>query len=211
MILIGRFLSPFVRRTAIVLNELGIDYEQRSLNTADDAAEIRSFNPLGRVPSLVLDDGEVIFDSNAIIDHVLEVADTGNRLLAEQGAERRHALRLSVLATGAMEKGVASAYEASQRPAEFFYEPYRDRLRGQALAGLENLEDALGDAVWFGGEAPNLADINAVVAYDFVGIVAPKQLSATPLARLAGLSERANARAAFGSTRWTGGVPQPAK
>ena len=65
MILIGRNLSPFVRRTATALNHVGLDYDQKGLSTADDADEIRKYNPVGRVPTLILDDGEAIIDSGA--------------------------------------------------------------------------------------------------------------------------------------------------
>ena len=81
MQLIGRNLSPFVRRTAIVLNLLDLKYEQVGLSTADDMAEIAKHNPIVRVPAMILDDGEALLDSNAIIDHLLEVADPDNRLL----------------------------------------------------------------------------------------------------------------------------------
>ena len=102
MILVGRNLSPFVRRTGIVLKTLGMAYEEKGLSTADDGAEIQKINPVGRVPSLVLDDGETLVDSQAIIDHLLEVGDPDNTLLAPSGAERRAVLRLCALATGAI-------------------------------------------------------------------------------------------------------------
>jgi glutathione S-transferase len=103
MILVGRNLSPFVRRSAIVLKTLGLDFESKGLSTADDNDEILKINPVGRVPSLILDDGETVVDSQAIIDHALEVGDPDNQLLAQSGAERRAVLRISAIAQGAME------------------------------------------------------------------------------------------------------------
>ena len=201
MLLIGRFLSPFVRRTATVLNLLGLSFEQKEVATADDADYIKQFNPLGRVPALVVDD-KAIIDSHAIVDFALEKVGTMQTLLARAGAPRQRTLYLSAVAVGVMEKGVASAYEATQRPKEYFYEPYRDKLRGQVVAGLEHLDAELGDAPWFGGLGPDLADVDAVVAYDFANIIAAEAVP--DLANLARLSDAANSLANFADTRWTG-------
>jgi glutathione S-transferase len=205
MILVGRDLSPFVRRTATVLNLLGLPYERRTLNTNDDADELRKYNPLGRVPALLLD-AEALIDSAAIIDYALEIGDTEHQLLAAAGPQRRHVLQLSAIATGAMEKGVASAYEVANRPKELVHKPYREKLQLQALAGLLALDKQAPSAGWFGGASPNLADVNAVVAYDFAGIVAP-EIAKRISGPLAALSDRANATDAFARTRW--GKPNP--
>ncbi len=89
MILIGRNMSPFVRRTSTALNILGLRYEQKGLSTADDGAEIRKYNPIQRVPALVLDDGEAIVDSSAIIDHLNEIAPENRRIIPASGYEYR--------------------------------------------------------------------------------------------------------------------------
>ncbi|MFK7912333.1 MAG: glutathione S-transferase family protein [Pseudomonadales bacterium] len=207
MILLGRDLSPFVRRTATALNLLGLQYERRTLNTNDDAEELRRYNPLGRVPALLVDDA-VIIDSAAILDYALELADAEHRLLPASGVPRRNTLHVSAIATGTMEKGVASAYEVANRPKELVYQPYREKLQQQARAGLLALEELAPQEGWFGGDQPNLADVNAVVAYDFVGIVAP-QVAESITGLLMKLSQRANALEAFASTRWNGGSPFP--
>jgi glutathione S-transferase len=72
MILVGRYLSPFVRRVGTTLQWLGIDYEHRSLSPALDTEAVRPFNPMIKVPALVLDDGEILIESSAILDSVLE-------------------------------------------------------------------------------------------------------------------------------------------
>lgn len=206
MILLGRDLSPFVRRSATVLNLLGVEYQRRIVSTADDADEIRQHNPLGRVPALILEN-EALVDSAAIIDYVLEIADPEHKLLAASGEARRQTLQLSALATGTMEKGVASAYEASQRPPELVYQPYREKLQQQALAGLVTLDQVAPATGWFGGSEPNLADVNAVVAFDFLNLVAADAAKAVATGPLAQLAARANEQAAFASTRWNGGNP----
>lgn len=77
MILIGQYDSPFVRRVAIAMHLYGVDYEHRPWSTFGDAAKIAPFNPLIRVPTLVLDDGESLVESGAILDHLDQVAGPG--------------------------------------------------------------------------------------------------------------------------------------
>jgi len=202
MLLLGRDLSPFVRRTATTLNILGISYERKIVAAAEDGELIRRFNPLGRIPALVLDNDEVVIDSAAIIDFALELAENSEQILPARGDLRRKVLRLSAMATGAMEKGVTGAYERTQRPPQFLYEPYRQKVLDQALAGLAEISSATPKSGYIGGALPNLADINAVVAYDFINIVAPDAVGVASLGALENLSERANALEAFASTRW---------
>ena len=122
MELIGRNLSPFVRRTAVILTLVNQPFDQRALSTTDDEDELSKINPVTRVPSLIMDDGECLIDSNAIIDHLLEVGDPDNSLLPASGVDRRNILRLAAIGHGVMEKGVASAYERGRRPKELVYD-----------------------------------------------------------------------------------------
>jgi glutathione S-transferase len=68
MILTGQYDSPYVRRVAVSLRLLGFAYEHDTRSVFGDFDSMRQTNPLGRIPSLVLDDGEVLIDSNAILD-----------------------------------------------------------------------------------------------------------------------------------------------
>src|SRR5271170_643595 len=104
MILIGQYDSPFVRRVGIALHLYGIGYDHRPWSTFGDAEKIAAYNPLRRAPTLVLDDGEVLVESGAILDHLDELAGPGTALLARQGPERRAALQVCALATGLCDK-----------------------------------------------------------------------------------------------------------
>ena len=73
MILIGQYDSPFVRRVAIALRLYGLPFEQRPWSTFGDADKLARYNPLRRVPTLVLDDGEVLIESGAMLDHLDEL------------------------------------------------------------------------------------------------------------------------------------------
>ena len=202
MLLVGRFQSPFVRRTGIVLMTLGMTFETKGLTTANDTPEITKYNPVGRVPSLVLDDGEIVIDSQAIIDYALEVADPKHRLLATSGADRRAVLRTSVIAVGAMEKGVASAYERTRRPKDKVFQDWVDRVDGQAATAMKALEAfASKSGQWLHGDHMTLADINAVVAFDFVRRAVPYIMKDGAHPALAKLSARCNELPAFAETR----------
>jgi len=200
MQLIGRTLSPFVRRTAIVLKLLELPYEQVGLSTADDTAEIAKINPVVRVPSLVLDGGETLIDSNAIIDHLLEVGDPEHRLLPASGAERRAVLRLIAIGHGVMEKGVSSSYERNRRPKEKVFDGWVKQVESQVSGGLAALNHAASNGDWLYGDHLTLADITAVVAYDFTAIGAPYLLKDNPYPALAALTQRCNEQAAFADT-----------
>jgi len=203
MILIGRYLSPFVRRSATLLNLAGVPFEQKVVTT-DNVEELSKYNPLLRVPALQLDDHEIIIDSHAIVDYVLSEHDSEHTLCPAAGAERREVMRISAIAVGAMEKLLVSAYERSQRPKELVHEPYREKVLEQAAGGFAELEALAEGVQFFGGAAPNLADVNAVVAFDFGMIVAPKVVEEVALNHLPALAGRANTLPAFANTQWQG-------
>src|SRR5689334_2786142 len=170
--LIGRNLSPFVRRVATTLHLLDIPFEQIHLATATDGPRIRAYNPLGRVPSLVLDDGSVLIDSTAILDHLDEVAGPGRALLPAHGLERRQALKLIALAMGTLEKAVIAVAERTRRPPEKLHQPWLDFIEGQVSAGLDALDTAAGPG-WLLGERLTQADVTVAVAYGFLGHFLP--------------------------------------
>ena len=91
MILIGQYDSPFVRRVAIALRLYGIGFEQRPWSTFGDADKIAPYNPLRRVPTLVLDNGEAVIESTAILDHLDELVGPEAAMMAERGDLRRRA------------------------------------------------------------------------------------------------------------------------
>src|SRR3954468_19291982 len=106
MLLIGQFDSPFVRRVAIALELYGIDYEHRPWSVWRGAEQLGAYNPLRRVPTLVLDDGHSLLDSSAILDALDEQVGAERALLPRQGPTRRDGLRVVALATGLGDKAV---------------------------------------------------------------------------------------------------------
>ena len=111
MILIGQYDSPFVRRVAIAMHIYGIAYDHRPWPVFGDAERIAAYNPLRRVPTLVLDDGEVLIESAAILDYLDETVGPSRALMPEHGPARRQALKVCALATGLGDKAVSLVYE----------------------------------------------------------------------------------------------------
>ena len=201
MILVGRYRSPFVRRIAATMKIYGMTYERRVLSTITDGDAIRAVNPVGRVPALILDSGETLIDSAAILDHLDECAGPARALVPEKGAERREVLKLVALAIGAVEKAVALAYELQRRPEHLVFPEWAGKLKGQARAGLAALDGILGpDREWLALGRLTQADVSLVSTWDFLGNMLAGTFAETDFPRLAALAERANRLPAFAET-----------
>lgn len=148
MILIGQYDSPFVRRVGIALHLYGIAYEQQPWSTFGDADKIAPFNPLRRVPTLVLDDGEVVIESGAILDYVDEIVGADSAMIAKSGPRRRQALKVCALATGLADKAVSPVYERVLHDAAS--EMWIDRCRTQIGGALDVLNANRQAPYWFG-------------------------------------------------------------
>jgi glutathione S-transferase len=168
MILIGHYDSPFVRRVAIALRLYGLPFEHRAWSVFGDADKIAVFNPLKRVPTLVLDDGEVLIESAAILDALDEMAGEGRALIPTRGAPRRRVLKVCALGAGMADKAVSLVYErvVHERATPIWI----DRCRAQMSSVLDVLEAqrAAGPGTWWFGESLTHADIMVACALRFV-------------------------------------------
>src|SRR5262245_29434735 len=111
MILIGQYDSPFVRRVGIALRRYGLTFRQEPWSVWADAERLAPYNPLRRVPVLVLDDGTPLLESSAILDWLDEQAGPERAMLPRSGVARRDGLRAIALATGLADKSVILLYE----------------------------------------------------------------------------------------------------
>ncbi|CAO3419602.1 glutathione S-transferase family protein [Azospirillum doebereinerae] len=173
MILIGQYDSPFVRRVAIALRLYGMAYEHRPWSVFADAAEVARFNPMKRVPTLVLDDGEALIESFIILDHLDEQAGPERALIPRNGPERRRALKTCALATGLADKAVSLVYERvlHQDTSRMWVE----RCTAQIASVLDALEAerAARTGEWWYGDAIGHADIAVGCALRFIGEAHP--------------------------------------
>lgn len=173
MQLIGYMDSPYVRRTAITMQFLGVEYEHRELSIWRDYDEFRAINPLVKVPTLVCDDGQVLVDSSLIIDY-LEMQCSPNRsLVPYDPAAYRECLQHLGVALIAMEKSVQLIYERQHRPETTWHQPWIERLE-QQLDGACRLLDSAAAAssvsgrAWLTGNEVTQADVTAAVAWRFM-------------------------------------------
>jgi glutathione S-transferase len=204
MLLIGMFDSPFVRRVAVSMKLLGISFEHANWSVGRDFDRIREYNPLGRVPTLVLPNGEKLFESAAILDYLDELAGPERALLPASGPDRRQALNLMAMATGAAEKGVMQVYEGVFRPEVKRHQPWLDRLRLQMGASLGAIDRYLGErgvAQWLVGKRMTQADITAVCAFTFLNDTLRVAADSVMFQSLATLASRCEAMPAFSETR----------
>jgi glutathione S-transferase len=186
MILIGMFDSPFVRRVAVSLKLLQVPFEHKNWSVGKDQMQIRKYNPLGRVPTLVLDDGEVLTDSGAILDYVDDRVGRDRALTPVHGAPRRRCLALMALATGAAEKAAQQVYENVFRPADKRHAPWTDRLREQMEGALMVLDRAAAEIEgddWLVDEGLTQADISVACAFTYISEALKLPPSAYPALR----------------------------
>ena len=136
MKLVGVNRSPFTRRVAITLEAYGMPYEQLPLSGFNDRAQVRTSNPLGRIPALILDNGDVLVDSGAIVDYLDEAIGRDRALTPVAGSDRRAVLKIAAIMMGACDKGLQAAYERNHRPAEKLHQPWIDDCMAQVTNAL---------------------------------------------------------------------------
>ena len=170
MMLIGQYDSPFVRRVGIALTLYALPFEHRPWSVFGDAEKVQKFNPLIRVPTLVLDNGEVLIESHSILDYLDSLAPAGQALFPAAEPARHQALKVAALATGLAEKAVSLFYE--RRLHTEVSDVWVQRCGAQIRAVLAVLEADRtarggGSAYWF-GENIGHADIAVAVALRFL-------------------------------------------
>src|SRR3981081_1120730 len=177
MILIGQYDSPFTRRVAIALRLYGLAFEHRPWSTFGEGDKIAPFNPLRRVPTLVFEDGEVLIESTAILDYLDEVVGPSKAMIAENGPERRHALKICALATGLGDKAVSLVYErVLRKDASKLWVERCEAQIGGVLDVLEKERAAVTTPFWF-GERIGHADIAVACVLRFTGEAHPTLLN----------------------------------
>jgi len=197
MILIGQYDSPFVRRVGIALVLYGLPFEHRPWSTFADAEKIRPYNPLTRVPTLVLDDGDVLLDSPSILDYLDGRVSPERTLFPTSEPARHRAQTVAALATGLADKAVSLFYE--QRMHKEVSEAWVARCRAQiagALAALEADRAARPGPYWFGDRIGH-ADIAVAAALRFVAEAHPALVSVADYPALAAFAARCEALPAF--------------
>jgi glutathione S-transferase len=188
MQLIGMLDSPYVRRTAISLECLGIPFGHKAVSVFSTFEQFRSINPVVKAPTLVCDDGEVLMDSSLILQYA--EARSGKSLWPRDAAELQHDLRAVGLALAACEKCVQIVYERNLRPQAFQYAPWLARVTGQLLAAYAGLEQEVNKRSTYFAGPPGQASITAAVAWQFTQSMLAEIVAAADHPALAELSAR---------------------
>lgn len=168
MILIGQYDSPYVRRVGIALTLYELPFSHRPWSTFGDADKLRPYNPLTRVPTLVLDTGETLIESHAILDYLDSLVAAERAMFPQVEPARHQALKVAALATGLGDKAVSLFYE--KRMHEEVSEAWVNRCGAQIMAVLAVLEaDRASRAsdYWFGDRIGH-ADIAVATVLSFV-------------------------------------------
>ena len=158
MKLIGSLTSPYVRKVRIVFFEKKVDVDLEIENVWAADTKITHYNPLGKVPCLLLDDGEAIYDSRVIAEYVDTLSPVG-RLIPTESRERATVKTWEALADGIKDAGILARLEATLRPPEQQSPVWVDRQIGKMKAALEQMSRKLGDNAWCHGNQMTLADI----------------------------------------------------
>jgi glutathione S-transferase len=201
MKLIGALTSPYVRKVRVVMAEKKLDY-QFVLEDVWGADDILKFNPLGKVPCLVLEGGEAIFDSRVIVEY-LDTRSPVSRLIPETGRERTEVRAWEALADGLLDAAILARLEATwaHRSAEQRSQAWIDRQMVKVNGCVKVMSTGLGDKPWCSGIHLSLADIAVGSALGYLDFRFPQIAWRDQYPNLARLAEKLFARASFIDTK----------
>ncbi len=149
--------SPYGRKARVMLAEKRIDFELVPTDVWDPNSELLKFNPLGKVPCLLLDDGNALYDSPVILDYLDSVTPVG-QLIPETTRPRIQVKRWEALADGVVDAAVAIVLEKKRAP-QLQSTDWIARQSGKIERGLKVMSQDLGETAWCTGHSFNLSDI----------------------------------------------------
>lgn len=159
MKLLTSLTSPFGRKIRVVLAEKHVECELVVTLPFEQAEELATHNPLGKVPVLILDDGQVIYDSPVIAEHLDDVSPVG-RLIPKDHRQSVAVKRREALADGITDAAVLVLLER-RRPAKQQSPEWINKQMQKVERGLTALSEELGEQKWLMGNRYSLADIAA--------------------------------------------------
>ena len=158
MKLIGSLTSPYVRKVRVVMAEKKLDYQLVLEDVWASDVMLKS-NPLGKVPCLVMEGGEAVFDSRVIVEYVDTLSPVG-KLIPPSGRERVEVRTWEALADGLCDALLLARMEATWPPRDGARcQPWIDRQMSRAAAAVKAMSLGLGDKPWCNGNHFTLADV----------------------------------------------------
>jgi glutathione S-transferase len=201
MKLIGSLTSPYVRKVRIVMAEKKLDYQFELEDVWASDAIVKS-NPLGKVPCLVMEGGEAVFDSRVIVDY-LDTRSPVSRLIPEPSRERTEVRTWESLADGLLDAAILARLEQTWngRTEGQRSQAWIDRQLGKVDASVQAIATGLADKPWCTGIHMTLADIAVGCAVSYLDFRFPAIPWRREHANLARLADKLNARQSFIDTR----------
>ncbi|MFT3858529.1 MAG: glutathione S-transferase N-terminal domain-containing protein [Aquabacterium sp.] len=198
MKLIGSLTSPFVRKVRIVLAEKKLDYKFDVEDVWSAETTISESNPLGKVPCLVMEGGEAVFDSRVIVEYVDTLSPVG-KLIPLSGRERVEVRTWEALADGLLDAAVLARMEQtwSGRTDAQRSQAWIDRQISKVHASLKAMSLGLGDRSWCTGIHHSLADISVGCALGYLDFRFPEIAWRDDYPNLAKLFDKLSQRQSF--------------
>ena len=198
MKLIGALGSPYVRKTRIVMAEKKIEYEFVLDNPFDAASKVPQFNPLGKIPALVMDDGGAVFDSRVIVEY-LDTINPVNKLIPQSGRARVEVRCWEALADGICDAAIAARRESGRPKNQQSAESIARQL-GKVDQALAAAARGLSDKPWCSANTFSLADISTGVALGYLDFRFPQIDWRKQYPNLAKLAAKLATRSSFADT-----------
>ena len=202
MKLIGSTTSPYVRKVRIVLAEKKLDYQFVQDNVWGGDTTVSASNPLGKVPCLVMEGGEAVFDSRVIVEYLDTLSPVG-KLIPAQGRERAEVKTWEALADGVLDAGVLARLEATWagRQDGERSQAWMARQLGKVRAGLQAMSQGLGDKPYCSGIHLSLSDISVGCALGWLEFRFPQVAWRGDYPNLERLMDKLMQRQSFIDTR----------
>jgi glutathione S-transferase len=198
MKLVGSKPSPYTRKVRVILAEKGLAHEfiEESAWTAETT--VPRYNPLNKVPALVTDDGESIYDSAVIAEYLDGIS--GGGLIPTGPAERARTRRDEALADGIADAGITARLER-QREASRQDAAWIARQMDKVNAGIAGIAANLGSKPYLGGSQPGLGDIACACSLFWLEFRMPELKWREAHPNLKAWAERMESRPSFQATR----------
>jgi glutathione S-transferase len=196
--LIASTTSPYARKVRIALAEKKIEYQVVAAAPWDAGNPVHAYNPLGKLPVLILDDGTHLYDSRVIVEYI-DLVSPVSRLIPEPARQRIAVKKWEALADGVCD-ATASIVVERRRPAHLLSDEWIARQRRKIDEGTAELARELGERAWCHGEAYSLADIATGCALGYLDLRCPELDWRDLYPNLARLADKLDKRASFADT-----------
>jgi glutathione S-transferase len=202
MKLIGAITSPYVRKVRVVMAEKKLDYQFIPEDVWSPDTSIAASNPLGKVPCLIMEGGEAVFDSRVIVEYLDTLSPVG-KLIPPSGRERAEVKTWEALADGVLDASILARLEATWagRSDEQRSQAWIDRQLGKVDGALQAMSRGLGDKPFCSGIHLSLSDVAVGCALGYLSFRFPQIEWRTTYPNLARLADKLALRQSFADTR----------